>query len=121
MNDDIETPNGWERQGSVFTRLHDGKFAVLERGTPEDALWWARIYQGRMSPINIGWKPLAEAVACAEKQLGVPKPVEVVRIVCEDAILEYSSDLKRSARYEPLGIGSADVAKRERRYVRGGA
>jgi hypothetical protein len=71
MNDDIATPDGWTPQGPCFTRLHDGVFAVLERGSPEDSLWWVTIHRDRQSPINIGWQPLAEVVAWANERLGV--------------------------------------------------
>lgn len=71
MNDDIETPEGWEPQGPVFTRLHNGVFAVLERGTPEDLLWCVRIYRDRQSPINSSWYPLQAAVWWANRKLGV--------------------------------------------------
>jgi len=83
MSENIETPEGWERSGPCFTRVYDGKLAVMSIGL--NGKGFAEFYEPGPNSERSGWLPLPDAVAWANEQLGVPKPVEVVRTEYKDA------------------------------------
>lgn len=94
----IETPDGWERSGPCFTRVYGGKLAVLQLHPHRD--WFrARVYEAGAYEVSTERALLLpEAVAWANEQLGVPKPVEVVEIECEDGVLLYADDKSKSSK-----------------------
>lgn len=131
----IETPEGWEPVGHRFVRAYGHKLAVMAYD-PSDGTWLPWIHESVNSVYQGRWKPLPEAVAWANAQLGVPKPVEVVEIECEDGALFHSSDRKRFAlmhgspngRWYVSGVGIAagfcdhdEALIAARAYVRGDA
>jgi len=122
--DTTPTPDGWEWREPCFIRGHEGRLAVLERGAPEDSLWWVRIYLQGQSPINSGWMPLSDAVAWANDQLGVPKPVVVHEREFEDGWLLWCDQTGRSFRVSKNiqcrdYVDVATALDKGREYVRG--
>ncbi len=77
MSENIETPEGWEPMGNRFVRAYGHKLAVMA-SDPSDGTWLPWIHESVNSVVQGRWKPLPEAVAWANAELGVPKPVEVL-------------------------------------------
>lgn len=78
----IETPDGWERRGKFLFRQYGESFATI-RSDP-DGDWMVNVSHEQDTEQN--WeRAFDQAVAWANEQLGVPKPVEVVRTEYRDA------------------------------------
>ncbi len=120
----IETPEGWERSGPCFIREHGGRLAVMSIGL--NGKGFAEFYEPGPNSERSGWLPLPEAVAWANDQLGVPKPVEVVRVEYKDAWILPCEQTGRSWRVSK-NVHCRDYADIERAisegdaYVRGDA
>ncbi len=94
--DTTPTPEGWENRGEFLFRQYGGRFATL--WIDEDRDWQSSVATlGESATEDTCETALADAVAWANDQLGVPKPVVVVEIECEDGVLLYSEDRKRWA------------------------
>lgn len=125
MSENIETPNGWERMGHRFVRAYGHRLAVMAND-PSDGTWLPWIHESVNSVHQGRWKPLPEAVAWANEQLGVPKPVEVVRTEYKDAWILTCEQTGRSDRVSKdakcRDYADIYVALREsEKYVRGDA
>lgn len=136
MSENIETPEGWERRGPCFTRVHDGKFAVLQPHPHRDR-FRARVYEAGAYEVSTeSALPLPEAVAWANEQIGVPKPVEVVEEKFADGSYVFSD--KENTRWATVSkaLGrwylstshggrafgtEAEACEASREYVRGAA
>ncbi len=132
----IETREGWQPSGPCFTRVYDGKFAVIDPH-PSSNLWWCRIHASGQSEVNGEYyMPLPEAVAWANDVLGVPKPVEVVEEKFADGSYVFSD--KENTRWATVSkaLGrwylstsdggrafgtEAEACEASREYVRGAA
>lgn len=131
----IETPDGWERMGHRFVRAYGHKLAVMAND-PSDGTWLPWIHESVNSVHQGRWKPLPDALAWANEQLGIPKPVEVVEEKFADGSRVFKdSENKRWATVRCwagrwyVGTNSeqgnydneADALEAARAYVRGDA
>jgi hypothetical protein len=98
MNPDTTpTPEGWHEFWPCFIRKHGDKTAVLDHSSVSG--WWCRIHRHENLEEENGFLPLAGAVAWANEQLGVPKPVVVHERGFDDgSVLVWREDGKASAR-----------------------
>ena len=106
MSEQPETPEGWERRGPCLIREHGGKLAVINPH-PSSDIWWSRVHVSGQSEGNGEYyMPLTNAVAWANAQLGVPKPVEVLEEKFADGSHVFKdSEGKRVAFVRCIGIG----------------
>lgn len=124
MTQQPEIPEGWERKGPCFIREHGGKLAVIDKHPHEDS-WWASVFISGVGEKYINnFAPLPDAVAWANNQLGVPKPVEVVEVEHSDAWMLWSEQTGKSFRVSKSimcrDYVDEDVAmSKAREYVRG--
>jgi hypothetical protein len=98
MNPDTTpTPEGWHEFWPCFIRKHGDKTAVLDHSSVRG--WWCRIHRHENLEEENGFLPLADAVAWANEQLGVTKPVVVHERGFDDgSVLVWREDGKASAR-----------------------
>lgn len=127
----IETTEGWERRGPFLFRQYGESFATIR--SDGDGDWVANV--SHEQDTEQGWeRECADAVAWANEQLGVPKPVEVVEREFADGWLLWSDETKRCARVSPVSDDwSVDIdggyvhtaldkaLNKARAYVRGDA
>ena len=132
--DTTPTPEGWHEFWPCFIRKHGDKTAVLDHSSVSG--WWCRIHRHENLEEENGFLPLAGAVAWANEQLGVTKPVVVHEREFDDgSVLVWREDGKASARVSQYGEGNWSVDHLDvdnfrtkeqalsaaREYVRGGS
>jgi hypothetical protein len=136
MNPDTTpTPEGWQPAGPCFVREYGGKLAVIDYGRLSE-MWRPTVHNKGGGFDSLGFVPLADAVAWANEQLGVTKPVVVHEREFDDgSVLVWREDGKASARVSQYGEGNWSVDHLDvdnfrtkeqalsaaREYVRGGS
>ena len=93
---DTLTPEGWERREKFLFRQYGEGFATIVQDDQED--WAVNVSLPDGGSIQDWYGSLDKAIAEANEQLGIPKPVEVVeQWFADGSVLIRDSENKRSA------------------------